>query len=185
MEEMVETDNLLNDDWIQHFEKTDELYDDFYKDDVYYTNLTFIYVNKNNEIEKVVEETFLLSKTNFIIREELLGILKKFIINNKINYKLLSILKYNITLDTEDVYHFLNKTDKNNEENMYLSVIKNIDTIFFEKTLNSFHDLNDVIFIFYEEDQHNSTSVNSNHTKTKRVHFQSLKKKKPTRRSYS
>ena len=35
----------LNDDWIQKFEKTDNLYQDFYKDNLYYTNIHYIYVN--------------------------------------------------------------------------------------------------------------------------------------------
>ena len=43
----------LNDDWIKTFEKTDKLYQDFYKDDLYYIHLKFCYVNRSNEIEKI------------------------------------------------------------------------------------------------------------------------------------
>ena len=50
----------LNDDWIVNFEKTDKLYQDFYKDDLYYINLKIIYINRNNEIEKVKQESFLM-----------------------------------------------------------------------------------------------------------------------------
>ena len=45
--------NELNDDWINNFEKTDKLYQDFYKDDLYYVNLKFVYLNRENEIEKI------------------------------------------------------------------------------------------------------------------------------------
>ena len=69
--------NKLNDDWINNFEKTDKLYQDFYKDDVYYTSLRIIYVNRKNEIEKIKEETFLMTSPNTISREEILEILKK------------------------------------------------------------------------------------------------------------
>ena len=31
--------NNLDDEWINEFEKTDKLYQDFYKDDLYYINL--------------------------------------------------------------------------------------------------------------------------------------------------
>ena len=31
--------NKLDDEWINNFEKTDKLYQEFYKDDVYYINL--------------------------------------------------------------------------------------------------------------------------------------------------
>jgi hypothetical protein len=43
----------LNDDWINNFEKTDKLYQDFYRDDLYYINLKFLYVNRENFIEKI------------------------------------------------------------------------------------------------------------------------------------
>ena len=45
-------DNELNDEWINNFEKTDKLYQDFYKDDLYYVNLKFVYLkvlNLSNE----------------------------------------------------------------------------------------------------------------------------------------
>ena len=29
----------LNNEWIRKFDETDQLYKDFYKDDIYYTNL--------------------------------------------------------------------------------------------------------------------------------------------------
>ena len=35
---MDDENNKLDDDWINNFEKTDELYQDFYKDDLYYIN---------------------------------------------------------------------------------------------------------------------------------------------------
>ena len=47
----------LNDDWIQKFENTDKLYQDFYKDDLCYINLKFIYINKHNNIQKIKHET--------------------------------------------------------------------------------------------------------------------------------
>ena len=70
-------DLKLDDDWIKKFENVDADYKDFYKDDLYYVNLTFIYVNRENEIEKIKHESFLLSNPNHILREEILQILKK------------------------------------------------------------------------------------------------------------
>ena len=69
-------DNKLNDEWINNFEKTDKLYQDFYKDDLYYVNLKFVYVNRENEIEKINQESFLMSNPNYISREEIIQILK-------------------------------------------------------------------------------------------------------------
>ena len=36
-------------------------------------------------------------------------------------------------------------------DNNYLSIIKNIDEITFDKSISMLHDLNDLIFIFYEK----------------------------------
>ena len=65
----MDIENKLNDDWIHKFDKIDKLYEDFYKDDLYYTNLKFIYINRNNEIEKINQETFLMTTPNKILRE--------------------------------------------------------------------------------------------------------------------
>ena len=60
--------NKLNGDWISNFEKTDKLYEDFYKDDVYYVNLKYVYINRSNEIEKINQESFFMSTPNLITR---------------------------------------------------------------------------------------------------------------------
>ena len=72
----IELDKL-DDEWINDFEKTDKFYQDFYKDNLYFVNLKFIYVNRSNEIEKIMMESFLMSSPNYITREEILQILKK------------------------------------------------------------------------------------------------------------
>ena len=144
-------ESKLNDDWILHFEKTDKLYHDFYKDNLYYTNIHFIYVNRSNNIEKIKQESFLMNTPNIISREEIIGILKKNSMDNDRKYTLLSILKYNITIDAEDIKKFLISSDLTSYNDIFLTPIKNIDSIVFEKTISMFHDLNDLIFIFYEQ----------------------------------
>jgi len=165
--------NKLNDDWINNFENTDKLYQDFYKDNLYYINLQYIYVNRSNEIDKIKSETFLMSTPNYILREEILGILKRNSFSNQKNYKLLSILKYNITLDSDELTRFLLNTTLIN--NNYLESIKNIDTIKFENSINMFQDLNELVFIFYEKSSE-LKEVNSQ-TITKKVYIKSLNKR--------
>lgn len=138
----------LNDDWIKNFEENEKLYNDFYKDDLYYINLKVIYINKFNEVEKIKEECYLMSKPNLISREEILQLFKSHSIDNNLKYKLKSILRYNITLDVNEIKTFL-KNPLNYKN--YLSIIQNIDTIKFEKTITYFHDLNELYFIFNEQ----------------------------------
>lgn len=155
----------LDDDWITHFEKIDKLYKDFYKDDVYFLNIHFVYVNKLNEIECVRQENFLMSEKNFIKRDELLRILKNNNVIENTKYSILSILRYNITTEPEEILSFL-KNETNNDD--FIFVVKNIDDIKFEKTINTFQDLNDLIFIFYEKEM---SKQKSSYNITKKIYL--------------
>jgi hypothetical protein len=145
---MLIEDNVLNDEWINNFENSDKLYQDFYKDDLYYVNLKFIYINRTNEIEKITTESLLLSTPNYISREEIIKILKNASIDNSRMYSLFSILKYNITLDAGDIKTFINSS---NQYTDFLKVIRHIDRISFDKTISMMQDLNEIILIFYEK----------------------------------
>ena len=167
--------NVLNDDWINKFDKVDELYKDFYKDDVYYVDLKIVYVNRSNEIEKIKKTPFLMSSPNCISREEMLGILKKSALEDNRKYSLLSILRYNILLEPYEIKNYL--LDSCNDTN-YLNIIKNIDTIYFGKSITMFQDLNDLILIFYEKSEE-LKKVDPN-TCTKRIYLNSLNGNKKT-----
>ena len=177
-------DLVLDDDWIKKFENIDADYKDFYKDDLYYVNLTFIYVNRIDEIEKIKHESFLLSKPNYISREEILQILKKSSIEDERRYSLLALLKYNITMEPDDIqkYISLNNTDISNLEKNYLSIIKNIDSIPFDKTISMMHDLNDLILVFYEK-SHELKEKNLNNL-TKKIYLRENKNKKTIKKQY-
>ena len=166
--------NNLDDEWINEFEKTDKLYKEFYKDDLYYINLRVIYVNRENEIDKIKQESYLLIDKNIISHKEIIEILKKNSTDNEKKYSLLSILRYNIILEPDDVKNFL--LNKNNPQ--FLSVIKNIDTIVFDKSINMFQDLNDLIFLFYEKSSElKKPDANNN---TKKIYLHSLNTNKKT-----
>jgi hypothetical protein len=159
-------DTVLDDEWIQHFDSTDKLYKDFYKDNLYYINVTLVYINNANEMEKIKQESFLLTKTNQLLYEEMVDIIKKSSFHNKKRYSLLSILKYNFHIEPEDLkYYMCNKLDEN-----FLSIVRNIDTVVFEKTINMFHDLNDLILVFYEKEEPLNKLQTSNNT-TKKVYL--------------
>jgi hypothetical protein len=66
----------------------------------------------------------------------------------------------------------------NGENNHYLSVIKNIDTVTYEKTINMFQDLNDLIVIFYEKSREFKKPDANN--STKKIYFHSLNTNKKT-----
>lgn len=169
----------LNDDWITNFERNDKLYEDFYKDDIYYVNLKCVYINRNNEIDKINTETFLMGKPNIISREEILQILKRASVDADRRYSLLSILRYNITLDADDVRHFLSSETV---PESFLTVIKTVDAVSFEKTIHMMQDLNDLVLIFYEKSQE-LKQRNPDNT-TKRVYLHQHANKKTIKKRY-
>jgi len=169
-------DSGFNDELITKFEQTDKLYTDFYKDDNYSTDIHYVYVNRSNEIVKIRRESFILTSPNIIHRDELIGILKRNSIDDSIQYSILSILRYNVNLDVEDVVHFL----KNETGYSFLSTIKNIDDVRFDKTISTFQDLNDIILVFYEKSSSNHSSTNI----TKKVYLTSHKRRKTTRKQH-
>lgn len=140
--------DYLDDTWITHFTDEDKLFQEYYKDDLYYINLTIIYVNRENEIEKIKSNSLLLSEKNKLTQEELLEQLKRHSIENSKRYSLLSILKYNILLSPDEILSYL----KNTHDQSYFSQVKSIGDISFEKSISMFHDLNDLILVLYEKD---------------------------------
>ena len=181
---MNEKNEVLDEEWINEFEKTDKLFQDFYLDDIYYTEIHFIYVNLSNDIEKIKEEHFLLSTPNYISREEIFELLKRNKnINNK-KYSLLSILKCNITLNPEEIKNCLKSSNLTDYLDNFLVPIKNIDSITFKKTINMFQDLNDLLFIFYEKSDEELKKTSNNITKKVYLN-QTPKRKNVTIKQYN
>ena len=135
----------LDTSWITNFELIDNRYNGLYKDDLKGINVRYIYIDNNNEIKLVKNERIVLSKPNFLSRNDLSQILKNnsFINNNR--FKVLSLIKYNINLEPENLNIFL----KNPDYYIFLSKITNIDDIKWEKSIKMFEKINELIIIFY------------------------------------
>ena len=171
----------LDTQWIHEFEKTDQLYQDFYVDDLYYINTQFIYINKENHIEKIREETFLMKTPNLISREEIIGLLKKnSVIENDQKYIILSLLKFNIGLNHEDIEYFLKNSNLETMNKLFLKPIEHIDAIPWEKTISMFQDLNTLYFIFIERNNQMDSLTKKNLTKRIYLHLSGSKKRRKT-----
>ena len=179
-------ESKLNDEWIQNFEKSEQLYKDFYKDDVYYTNLHIIYVNKNNEIEKIKEEKIIMRTPNIITKDEIIGIIKRNTYTNSKQYFLLSLLKVNVNLEPSDIRYILKEQNLQRIGASFLTPNKTIDDMVFEKTISMFQDLNDIIIVFYERTVLKNISTNTNNNCSKKVYINnnSQKHNKTYRKQY-
>lgn len=153
-------EKMLDSTWITNFEEIDKIYDCYYSNDLSYINIHYIYINIDNEIEKVKRDKWLLTKPNHISRDEIIRMLKQ---HCGSQYRLLSILKYNIDIEPANVKWFI--SNKNVSD--FLTPIKNLDDIHWKQSITLFQDLNDLFILLYRPDQ-----TKNHHNYTKRIFLQ-------------
>ena len=111
---------------------------------------------------------------NIVSREEIIGLIKSNSLANGNHYSLLSISKYNITLNPEDVYFFLETNDIQYYSNQFFTILKHIDAIIFEKTITMFQDLNTLFMIFYEKNNDKLQSHDQTNNFTKKIYLKKI-----------
>lgn len=156
--------NEMDNGWIAEFEKDEEIYKDFYKDKLETVKVFYLYVNSKNSIFHIKKEILTLENSK-ITKDALITLLKENMTYNKYKYKPISILKWNINMEPEDVSSYL----RNNSKYNFLNVEDKIDTITFDDSINLFHSVNSLYIVFHES----SKSFNN---KTKKIYIKQKKK---------
>lgn len=171
-------DNIedLDSTWLQKFQNLDDEYKNYYTEEISFIRIHSIYINVNNEIEKISEEKLLLKNAGILQKEELLSIIKHNSFSNNIKYSLLSILKFNINIQPIHLNNFLRNKDKNIGCS-FLQSVKNIDSIKFDKSISMFHDINNILIIFHQKIHNPLKTFN----RTKKIFINSNTNKKTKR----
>lgn len=137
----------LDSTWIYDFDKTDNEYKMYYTEDLSFIKIRSIYINADNEIEKVKEEQLFFKESNTIQKEELLSVIKHNSFLNDNRYRLMLLLKVNINIQPQELKNFLRSKSITIGE-QFIRNISSLDSIKFEKTISMFHDLNELIVLF-------------------------------------
>jgi hypothetical protein len=167
-EEQVEEEHIedLDTSWIDEFKKENETYSDFYTEEVTTITLFFIYIDQKNNIENLSRDLLILDRKNTILRDQLIQLIKQNQIHNDNNkYKLTSLLKYNIDIEPEEIYNFINNKDDSSFNKRFFIQEKYLNDIIYKNTINIFQDLNSLFFIFKEI----IPLVNNNKNNTKKT----------------
>jgi len=176
----------LDTSWLNEFETIEKDYKSYYTEDLLFIRVNYIYVNKKQDITNIYEEKHLFKKPNILIKEDLIGLIKRNSIVNQTKYSLLSILKYNINIEPHNLKTFF-RSKNNNIGNQFLESVKNINDVVFDKSISLFHDLNSLIIILLEKEHCSISISNSNPNNfTKRVYINKIKNNngyKKTRRN--
>ena len=180
-EKDLEEDTILDSKWIDDFQSQDKEYEKYYKNDLHHIKLHCIYVNANNEIERIKKEVVHLRSVNYVSREEIIGILKRNSISNNQRYSVLSILKYNIDIEPSDVPFFLmdrsSSSSSSSSSNTFLTSIKNIDAIPLNQSINMFSNLNNLFIVYNEKVMLANNNNNNNTANTTNTHHHNTTKK--------
>jgi hypothetical protein len=170
--------------WIHEFEKEDNEFKKYYTEDLSFIKIHYIYINQNNDIEKIKEEKIILKESGLISKEELLSIIKHNSFSNQVKYSLLSILRFNISLEPIHLKTFL-KNKNPSFGNQFLNSIRNIDSIKFDKSISMFHDINELIILFHVKINKNNDIKNiadSTRKLIKNIYIHSDSKRKTKRK---
>ncbi len=163
---MEDNNEIFDESWIDDFEEEDKQYEMFFPEENTNIKINLLYVNKRNELEKISEKSIQLSTPNKIKKEELIKLIKDNEKLDKIKYKLISILVYNLTLKHEELKNFL----RNDENYNFMTNLKNIDDYGLGSSINCLQNINTLFILFNEDDKKKGNS-------TKRVRFNLLKGK--------
>jgi hypothetical protein len=168
-------DNAIDSSWLDEYEKIAKDYDMFYAENLSFIKIHYIYINDENEIEKIKEETVLLKTPGLLTREDLITVIKSNSVLNFHKYSLLSILKYNLNIEPMHLKNFL-KTKNTKAGFQFLHSINHIENIKFNKSITFFHDINELIVLFHQK------SLNKHTVCTKRNKQIYITNNKSTRR---
>jgi hypothetical protein len=141
MEEQLDLDTTI----IDEFEKDDELYNDFYKDKIEQINLYILYVDNNNDLFHIKKDTATLNNGK-LEKDDLKNLIRQYIKYQNKKYRLISLLKWNITIEPEEISDYL----RNEKKFDFIKSIRNINSVEFEDSINLFHNLNSLYLVFHE-----------------------------------
>lgn len=151
----------LNQEFLNNFKILEEDYKKFYCQDIKEIKIYYLYLNFNNEIIDIKIENEKI-ENNKLKKDRILYLIKKKQMRENIKYRLTGLLKYNIDLTCSQIKNFILE-DKNNYE--FLTILKMIETVYFNQSINMFENLNS-IYILFSEKLKNETEKN-----TRKIHL--------------
>lgn len=165
--EYLEDDELDN-EWAEEMIKENQEYDCLYNVVNDYISLFLIYINKKNQIIFVKKENY-QTNNGVISKLDLSIILKKNLKYNNKKYAPLSLLKYNIDLEPDNVNNYLDSE----KDFKFFSVEKNIKDLKWNNSIELFKDINSLYIVFYEKQERKKQFKT-----TKSIFLKNLKKNK-------
>tara|TARA_Y100000996_G_scaffold319274_1_gene255375 strand:+ start:97 stop:615 length:519 start_codon:yes stop_codon:yes gene_type:complete len=141
-------DDELDVSWIELYKELEKNFDDFYKEKPENIQMFFLYVNKNEELETVNTNNYILDMKSSIPKGHLINVIRENREKNGKKYRLKNLIKYNVTIEPDDVIHMLNVS--NEEGSAFISNENYNHDIHFSDTVCILQNLNSLYFVFHE-----------------------------------
>jgi hypothetical protein len=149
------------------------------------------YINTDNEIEIINQKKIYLNNDdNIVTRHQLIDVIKNSQKKNKVKYKLISIMVYNIHVTPESLPEYI----ENPNDFISLYTLNRIDSFELKPTLRLLKKYNGIYFFFFECPEHaaepehttllskqeliNNGFIKNKNNTTKRIHIRSSQKQK-------
>lgn len=158
-------EDLFDTGWLEDYENNEKEQINqapFAKEEISKIKIYVLYVNVHNNLEKINIMNQLL-EDNILDKQTILQLIKS---NTTETFKILSIAKYNNTLDKTDLHAYINET----LEDTFLKSITTVDNIKFDPGLCLFENIHSLYFLFKEKpiSLHKTKHLRLTHNKTKR-----------------
>jgi hypothetical protein len=160
--ENIDNENIDN-EWINDYKQKEKVYEDFYKEDVEQIKLFYLYTSSSNVIEFIKKDFIMLDEGGILKKDKIISLIKTNQIYNKIKYKLLSLVRFNIDIEPDEIYDF---SYSDNDNNRFITSVKYLNDIKYSNTISIFQDLNCLYLIFYEE-----KTTTTHNTNTKKIKY--------------
>ena len=140
----------IDNEWINDYKQKEKEYEDFYKEDVEQIKLFYLYTSSSNVLEFIKKDFIMLNEGGILKKDIIISLIKNNQVYNKIKYKLLSLVRFNIDIDPDEICDFSDYSDIEHSSR-FITSEKYLNDIKYSNTISIFQDLNCLYLIFYEE----------------------------------
>lgn len=157
-----EDDIELDKKWLKMFNNYKHFITKLTNKEVKEIKLNYLYVNLQSELEYSKSESIAIEK-GIVSKEKLVHLIKQNKTRDGFQYRLISLLKFNIDIDSNEIDELIQISD---DVNKYMINEKYLYDIQFKDTIQFFQNINCLYFIFRQVDNINRNS------QTKKIIFE-------------
>ena len=159
----VDSTSDLDVSWIEDESRFHKISENYFREPMDSIDMYFIYINRNNYIEKILYEkqALELSDNNYSVlkKEKLLHIIQTRKIKTAFSkYKLVDVLSYAVDLEPELIQSYSKNDNIESTSESFFKVLSILNDVQIQPSIFIFHGVNAIYFIFQEVEN------NSRHT---------------------